>query len=32
MTHEEKNNAWVSLLQPLIENGFDGLGKAIFRA
>lgn len=26
MTHEEKSNALTAVLQPLIENGFDGLG------
>lgn len=26
MTHEEKSSALMAVLQPLIENGFDGLG------
>ena len=29
MTHEEKSNAWVSVLQPLVENGSDGLGEML---
>jgi transposase-like protein len=32
MTHEEKSNAWVSVLQPLIENGLDGLGEMLSAA
>ena len=32
MTHEEKSNAWVSVLQPLVENGSDGLGEMLSAA